>query len=138
MSQPAGASAVGVDIVTGASLLAVRARVRAAAASIGLGVVAQTKLVTAASELARNILRYAGQGTMLVELASSAGRVGVRVRFEDEGPGIVDVDRALEDGYSTSGGLGMGLPGARRLVDDFVLETAPGKGTVVEITGWAR
>lgn len=131
-------SAVRVDITTEASLLAVRSGVREAAVEAKLGIVAQTKLVTAASELARNVLRYAGQGRMIVEKVETSGRAGVHVVFEDEGPGIADVDLALQDGYSSGDGLGMGLPGAQRLADEFVLRSVPGEGTVVEIVGWAK
>jgi serine/threonine-protein kinase RsbT len=120
------------------SLLAVRAALRASATDAGFGVVPLTKLVTAASELARNILRYAERGVMIYERVEEDGRVGVRARFEDGGPGIADVELALRDGYSTGNSLGIGLPGARRLVDDFHIESAPGKGTVVVITAWTR
>jgi serine/threonine-protein kinase RsbT len=129
---------VAVDITTEASLLAVRSSVREASVEAKLGIVAQTKMVTAASELARNVIRYAGRGRMTVDIVENSGRPGVRVVFIDEGPGIADIDSALRDGFSTSGGLGMGLPGAKRLADEFVLKSAPGQGTVVEIVGWAR
>ncbi len=84
------------------------------------------------------MLRYAGQGRMIVEKVETSGRAGVHVVFEDEGPGIADVDLALQDGYSSGDGLGMGLPGAQRLADEFVLRSVPGEGTVVEIVGWAK
>lgn len=120
------------------SLLAVRANLRAAAAELGFGIVGQTKLITAASELARNTLRYAGRGTMAIERVQDGRRVGLRARFDDKGPGIADLELALQDGYSTNNSMGVGLSGARRLVDDFHIETEPGKGTMVEITAWAR
>jgi serine/threonine-protein kinase RsbT len=126
------------QIQSEASLVDVRGFVREAAVEGGFGIVDQTKLVTAASELARNIIRYADRGAMAVERVTEDGRTGVRVRFEDEGPGIVDVELALQDGYSTSGSLGIGLPGARRLVDDFAIESVVGQGTAVVITAWAR
>jgi len=125
-------------IATEASLLAVRASLRAAATELGFGIVGQTKLITAASELARNVLRYAGRGVMTIERVQHGGRVGLRARFEDEGPGIADLELAMQDGYSTYNSMGVGLSGARRLVDDFRIESELGAGTVVEITMWAR
>jgi len=126
------------EIATEASLLAVRASLRTAAAELGFGIVGQTKLITAASELTRNILRYAGRGTMVIERVQDGGRVGLRARFADNGAGIADIELALQDGYSTNNSMGVGLSGARRLVDDFHIESELGKGTVVEITAWAR
>ena len=132
-------AALAVCEITGeASLLSVRAGLRDATSELGFGIVAQTKFITAASELARNILRYAGQGSMAVERLRDGDRAGVRARFEDGGPGIADVDLALEDGYSTGDSLGVGLSGAKRLVDDFHLDSVVGRGTVVEITTWLR
>lgn len=118
----------------------VRARqlVRALAQQCKLSLVDQTKLVTAASELARNTLVYGGGGVMRVGLVRRDGRVGVTAVFEDSGPGIPDVDQALTDGWTSGGGLGLGLSGARRLVDDFTLQTEVGGGTQVAITKWAR
>ena len=123
-------------IDTEASLVTVRSRVRATAVDMGFGIVEQTKLVTAASELARNVLRYAGRGRMVVEELADHDRRGVRVTFEDDGPGIEDVELALRDGYSTGDSLGIGLPGAKRLVDDLTIDSAPGRGTTVVITTW--
>jgi serine/threonine-protein kinase RsbT len=106
---------------------------------VGLGLVDQTKLVTAGSELARNILKYAGgSGQMQLELLKVERRQGLRAVFADSGPGIANLSLALTDGYSTSGGLGLGLPGARRLVDDFHIDSTVGKGTTVAIVKWAR
>ena len=126
------------EISAEVSLLAVRASLRAAATELSFGIVGQTKLITAASELARNILRYAARGTMVVERVHDAARAGLRVRFEDRGPGIEDLDLALQDGHSTGDSMGVGLPGARRLVDEFHIESERGRGTVVEITVWRR
>ena len=126
------------EITAETSLLAVRASLRAAAIELGFGIVGQTKLITAASELARNILRYAGQGSMTIEQVQDGGRVGLRVRFDDQGAGIADLELALQDGYSTSNSLGVGLSGARRLVDDFQIQSEPGKGTTVQIVAWSR
>ncbi|WP_069170444.1 anti-sigma regulatory factor [Streptomyces griseus] len=118
----------------------VRARqlVRALAQRCRLSLVDQTKLVTAASELARNTLVYGGGGVMRVGLVRRDGRTGVTAVFEDSGPGIPDIDQAMTDGWTSGGGLGLGLSGARRLVDDFVLETEPGSGTQIAVTKWAR
>jgi serine/threonine-protein kinase RsbT len=124
------------SIESEASLVTVRARVRASAVELGFGIVEQTKLVTAASELARNVLRYAGCGRMVVEELTDSDQRGIRVTFEDDGPGIDDVELALRDGYSTGGSLGIGLPGAKRLVDELSIESAPGRGTTVVITSW--
>jgi serine/threonine-protein kinase RsbT len=121
-------------------LVNVRHLLRAAANEVGMGLVDQTKLVTAGSELTRNILTYArkGAGTVLIEKLRSGDRTGVRATFSDEGPGIEDVDAALTDGYSTAGGLGLGLPGARRLVDDLVVDSCKGGPTTVVIVKWRR
>ncbi|MEU5322640.1 anti-sigma regulatory factor [Streptomyces sp. NPDC021056] len=115
----------------------VRQHVRQAAGLLGFGLVAQTKLVTAASELARNTLVHGGGGRM--ESAEvTQGRVrGLRLVFADEGPGIPDLERALVDGYTSGGGLGMGLGGARRLVHEFSIDTTPGAGTTVTVVCWA-
>jgi serine/threonine-protein kinase RsbT len=116
----------------------VRQLVRAAAVATKLTLVDQTKLVTAASELARNTLIYGGGGRVEVQAVSNGRRNGIRIRFIDEGPGILDQDRAFTDGYSTGGGLGLGLSGSRRLMDEFELRTAPGEGTVVTAVKWER
>jgi len=124
-------------IDTEASLVTVRSRVRATAVDLGFGIVDQTKLVTAASELARNVLRYAESGEMIIEVLENSDRRGVRVTFADNGPGIANVELALRDGYSTGDSLGIGLPGAKRLVDDLTIDSVLGRGTTVVITTWA-
>jgi len=96
----------------------------------------QTKIVTAASELARNTLEHGGGGTARIELVTDGGRRGVRLICEDQGPGIADVQLALKDGYTSRNGLGLGLGGARRLVSDFAIESRPGEGTRVTVTRW--
>ena len=106
------------------------------ASEIGLTVFDRTKVVTAVSELARNTLIYGGGGDMSLEIVRDGPREGLRVTFDDQGPGIPDIDRALEDGYSTGGGMGLGLPGARRLVNDFALTSTVGVGTRVTIVRW--
>jgi serine/threonine-protein kinase RsbT len=115
----------------------VRRQVRQAAASIGFGLVQQTKLVTAASELARNTLVHGGGGHLeMTRLEDGAAR-GLRLSFIDAGPGIRDPELAMTDGYTSGGGLGLGLSGARRLVQEFTLDSRPGQGTTVTITDWA-
>lgn len=116
----------------------VRQAVRSVAQTARLSLVDQTKLVTAASELARNTLVHGGGGTAVVESVVTGRRTGVHVLFADTGPGIPDVALALSDGYSTGDGLGLGLSGSRRLVDSFELESAPGQGTRITIVKWAR
>lgn len=116
----------------------VRARqsVRAWAVELGFSLVDQTKIVTAASELARNTIDYGGGGETRLQMLDNGGRLGLRIIFEDQGPGIADVELALRDGYTTGGGLGLGLSGARRLSNEFEIQTAPGKGTRITITRW--
>ncbi len=118
-------------------LVWVRQHVRRAAAALGFGLVDQTKLVTAASELARNTLVYGGGGEMAAEHVRDGRAQGLRLTFSDRGPGIADPERALSDGYTSGGGLGLGLGGARRLVHDFSLDSTPGVGTTVTVTSWA-
>ena len=114
----------------------VRSRVRALAMSLGLGIVDQTKIVTAASELARNTLDYGGGGEARLDIVEAGIRRGLRVTFEDRGPGIADIDLALTDGYTSGGGLGLGLSGAKRLSNEFEITSIPGQGTRVIITRW--
>lgn len=116
----------------------VRQLVRSVAVAVKLSLVDQTKLVTAASELARNTLVHGGGGRADVSTLDNGRRKGVRIVFADEGPGIVDLDLALTDGFSTGEGLGLGLGGARRLVDEFHIETAVREGTRVTVTKWFR
>jgi serine/threonine-protein kinase RsbT len=118
------------DVVT------VRQAVRQRAVELGFSLVDQTKIVTAASELARNTLQYGGGGTLLLEGLEQNGRRGLRLTFEDCGPGIPDVTLAMKDGYSTGSGLGLGLSGARRLSNEFHIESLVGKGTTVTIVRW--
>ena len=106
------------------------------AREIGLTVLDRTKVVTAASELARNTVLHGQGGVMCLEIVRDGIRQGLRLTFEDQGPGIADIDRALEDGYTTGGGLGLGLPGARRLVDEFAVTSTQGVGTRVTIIRW--
>jgi serine/threonine-protein kinase RsbT len=124
-----------IEIHTSQDVVRVRQRVRAFAVEAGLGLVDQTKIVTAASELARNTLDYGGGGTAELQLVTAPQR-GVRLVFADQGPGIADVEAALRDGYTTGTGLGLGLGGAKRLSSTFHIESAPGRGTRVTIARW--
>lgn len=122
---------------TEADVVSVRQLARAWATELKLSLVDQTKVVTAASELARNTLIHGGGGTVRLELVEDGGgRRGLRLTFEDTGPGIPDIARAMQDGYSTAGGLGLGLSGSRRLMHDFDLQSTPGEGTRVTVTRW--
>jgi serine/threonine-protein kinase RsbT len=124
-----------VPIVSEPDMVIVRRRVREAAARTGLSLVDQTKLVTAASELARNTLIYGGGGTMQLDTLNGP-RLGVRLVFVDQGPGIPDIDLALRDGFTTGAGLGLGLSGSKRLVNEFEIDSKVGQGTRVAVTRW--
>lgn len=121
---------------TGDDVVHLRRKVREHAIAAGFSLVEQTKLVTAASELGRNTAQYGGGGRVRISLATSGARRGLHLEFIDEGPGITDTERAQEDGYSTGGGLGLGLGGARRLCDEFAIISQPGQGTRVTIVRW--
>ncbi|AGM07273.1 serine/threonine protein kinase [Amycolatopsis sp. MJM2582] len=116
-------------------LLTARHAVRACAVAVGFSIVDQTKIVTAASELVRNAYIHGGGGSMTITVVRE-GRVGLKLTVRDEGPGIADVEQAMADGFSTGAGLGHGLGGTRRLVDEFTIDTAPGRGTTVTIVRW--
>ena len=119
-----------------ADIVLARQQVRKWAAELTFGIVDQTKVVTAASELARNTVIYGGGGMMRMEALNEGLRKGLRLTFEDQGPGIPDVEQALQDGYTTGAGLGLGLGGARRLVNEFEISSRVGEGTRVTITRW--
>ena len=126
-----------VPIRSSEDVVRMRQSVRAKAVDIGLTLVDQTKLVTAASELARNILDHGGgEGFVHIETLTKGERTGLQVVFEDKGPGIADLELAMKDGYTSGGGLGLGLGGAKRLVNEFQIATHPGEGTRVVITRW--
>lgn len=127
-----------LDIASDADVVRVRQAVRALAIKAALSIVDQTKLVTAASELARNVLIHGGGGHADLELVERDGKFGVRAAFVDRGPGIPDIPLALSGGYTTAGGLGLGLSGSRRLVDAFELDTHVGTGTRVTVVKWKR
>ena len=125
-----------VQIRTNADVVLVRQAVRAGTADVGFSLVDQTKVVTAASELARNALEHGGGGTCKIEVVADGVRRGLRLTFEDNGPGIPDVKLALTDGYTTGGGLGLGLSGSKRLMNEFDLWSKVGEGTRVTVTKW--
>lgn len=115
-----------------------RNRVKEFAVKIKMGLVNQTKLITAASELVRNMLIYGQGGKVLIEVITKGRDNGVRLTFKDEGPGIKDINLAMKDGYTTGKSLGLGLPGAKRLANEFTIESEVGKGTTVTIIKWAN
>jgi serine/threonine-protein kinase RsbT len=117
-------------------IVVVRQVVRSWAVELGFNLIEQTKVVTAASELARNTIDHGGGGIVRLQSLRDGGRIGLRLTFEDKGPGIPDLNLALKDGYTTGGGLGLGLSGAKRLSNEFNIESRPGEGTRVTITRW--
>ena len=118
-------------------IIIARSEVRSLAAGIGFRLIDQTRLVTVTSELARNVVKYASRGRMIAQpLDAAAGRAGLRLIFEDTGPGIPDIDAAMRDGFSTGRSLGKGLPGSKRLVDVFEIESEVGRGTRVTVVRW--
>ena len=123
-------------IRTPEDIVHMRQAVRENAVRQGFSIVDQTKIVTAASELARNILNYGGGGEMVLETLAEGVRKGLKLAFVDQGPGIPDIEQAMKDGYTTGGGMGLGLGGAKRLSNDFQIESRPGAGTRVTITRW--
>ena len=125
-----------LPIGSDADLAWLRHQVRQVAAGLGFGLVQQTKLVTAASELARNTLVHGGGGEVKITPLADGPKRGLQLAFVDSGPGIADVEQAMSDGYTSGGGLGMGLGGAKRLMDEFRIDTTPGQGTVVTVTAW--
>ena len=123
-------------IQSSADVVRVRQMVREWAVGLGFSLVDQTKMVTAASELARNAYEHGGGGTVRLESINNASRRGLRLTFSDQGAGIADVEQALKDGFTTGSGLGLGLGGAKRLVNDFAIDSTPGQGTRVTIVRW--
>ncbi len=117
-------------------VVAARQFVRSWAVELGLTLVDQTKIITAASELARNALIYGGGGLIRIEILADTGKRGMRLTFEDRGPGIADIEKAMSDGYTTGNGLGLGLGGSKRLSHEFSIESAPGAGTRISIIRW--
>jgi serine/threonine-protein kinase RsbT len=125
-----------VPVDSESQVVAVRQIVRAWSQELGFSLVDQTKIVTAASELARNTIKHGGGGTLKLEALNEGIRRGLRLLFEDQGPGIPDISLAMKDGYTSGGGLGLGLGGSKRLVNDFQIESHPGAGTKVTIIRW--
>ena len=125
-----------LPISSSGDIVRVRQAVRARAAAVGLNLIDQTKIVTAASEIARNALEYGGGGHVVIEMIMNGKKRGVRLTFEDTGPGIADIELALKDGYTTGGGLGLGVGGAKRLCNEFHIESKIGVGTRVVLARW--
>ena len=125
-----------MPIRTSDDVVRVRQAVRARAISAGFSLVEQTKLVTAASEIGRNTVDYGGGGTLRIEVVANGRRRGVRLTFVDQGPGIADLTLAMKDGYTSGGGLGLGLGGAKRLSNEFEVRSTPGQGTIVTLARW--
>lgn len=125
-----------ISIMKELDMVLFRNRLKEFAVKIGMGLVNQTKLITAASELSRNMLRYAGGGNALIEIIKGATQNGVRITFADSGPGIPNITDAMKDGFSTGKSLGLGLPGTKRLVSDFDIKSTVGIGTTIIITKW--
>ncbi len=124
------------DVRTGEDVVGVRRVVRESSLAAGFGLVDQTKIVTAASELARNLIDYGGGGRMTLEILNEGARRGVRLTFEDQGPGIPDIEQALRDGFTSGSGLGLGLGGAKRLSNEFDIDSRVGEGTRITIARW--
>jgi serine/threonine-protein kinase RsbT len=124
------------EVVSEDGLVDMRASIKMHAADLGFSLVNQTKIVTAASELGRNVIEHGLGGSVRIERVQSDEQIGIRLIFEDSGPGIEDVDLALSDGYTSKKGLGLGLSGSKRLMDEFEIQTAPGKGTTITVTKW--
>jgi serine/threonine-protein kinase RsbT len=127
-----------VAIRTDADVVTARQEARTMGAALGFSSTDLTLLATAISESARNITTYAGEGQVALRVRREGARAGIEVEATDEGPGIVNVELAMQDGYTTGNGLGLGLPGTRRLVDDFELDTTPGAGTRIRMVKWTR
>jgi serine/threonine-protein kinase RsbT len=123
-------------ITSNEDIVHVRQAVRALVVELGFSLTSQTKLITAASELARNTVEFGGGGTLRLEILSDSTHAGVRLTFEDRGPGIADIELALTDGYTTGNGLGLGLGGSKRLVNEFHIDSQIGQGTRVSVTSW--
>jgi serine/threonine-protein kinase RsbT len=125
-----------LPLTTSDHIVIVRQAVRQRAIELGFSLVDQTKIVTASSELARNAIQHGGGGRATIETVTDGIRRGLRLTIEDQGPGIADIELAMKDGYSTGGGLGLGLSGAKRLSNEFSIASAPGQGTRIVITRW--
>lgn len=127
-----------IEVIKEQDVVLLRNRVKEVAVKIKMGLLNQTKLITAASELVRNMLRYGNGGNCLIEIVTRGRDNGIRLTFIDEGPGIADISQAMRDGFSTGRSLGLGLPGAKRLANEFDIKSTVGKGTTVMILKWAN
>jgi serine/threonine-protein kinase RsbT len=125
-----------MNILREIDVIPFRNRLRENAVKIGMSLVNQTKIITAASELARNMLKYAGGGNAVIEIITRGRENGIKLTFSDKGPGITNIALAMKDGYTTGKSLGLGLPGAKRLVSEFLIESEVGKGTTVTVIKW--
>jgi serine/threonine-protein kinase RsbT len=125
-----------MSVTTSDDVVRVRQAVRTNAVKAGFSLVDQTKIVTAASEIARNTVDYGGGGALVIEVLREGARRGVKLTFTDQGPGIADLDRAMTDGYTTGNGLGLGLSGAKRLCNEFAVKSTPGSETIVTLARW--
>jgi serine/threonine-protein kinase RsbT len=125
-----------IPVRSSAEVVSVRHAVRRYAVELGFTLVEQTKIVTAASELARNMIDYGGGGELVIQALDDGARKGLRLIFEDHGPGIADINQALRDGFTSGNGMGLGLGGAKRLSNEFDIRSAPGQGTCITITRW--
>ena len=125
-----------LPLKTGEDVVRLRQSVRERAVANGFSLVDQTKIVTAASEIGRNTVQYGGGGQAHIAVVANGKRRGLRLEFVDHGPGIADIDQALKDGFTTGGGLGLGLSGAKRLSDEFAIDSVPGQGTRVTLLRW--
>lgn len=129
-------SSQSINVLSSEDVVLVRQAIRKTSLLLGFSIVDQTKVVTAASELARNLLIHGGGGAVLVDVVQNGVKNGLRMTFSDEGPGIPDIELALKDGYTSGSGMGLGLGGAKRLSHEFEIESAPGKGTRISIVRW--
>ncbi|WP_407430419.1 anti-sigma regulatory factor [Arcticibacter sp.] len=127
-----------IEVIKESDVVFAKNRVKEVAVKIKMGLVNQTRLITAASELLRNMMRYANGGKCTIEVVSSGRTNGIRLTFTDKGPGIPDIAKAMEDGFSTGKSLGLGLPGTKRLVNEFNIKSTVGEGTTVTIIKWAN
>jgi len=127
-----------IALRTETDIIVVRKSVREAATRLGFGITDVTRIITAASELARNVFLYAGSGVVRCRVLNGSDRVGLELIVEDHGPGIADIDQAMQPGYTSGGGLGFGLPGAKRLMDEMEIESVVGQGTKITIKKWRK
>lgn len=125
-----------LELVASEDIVKARLAVRKKLVDLKFSLIDQTKMVTAASEIARNTIDYGGGGILTMEELADAGRTGLRLIFEDHGPGIADMELAMKDGYTSAGGLGLGLGGSKRLVNEFSINSVPGRGTIIVLTRW--